>query len=123
MRTIILGASRKPARYSNMAFHMLRKNGYEAVPVHPTLKELDGVPVRNSLDEIDGEVHTLTLYIGPRHIGREIPKILRLRPGRVILNPGTESAELMRALDGAKIPYLRACTLVLLSTGQYGKAA
>ncbi|PKN32809.1 MAG: CoA-binding protein, partial [Deltaproteobacteria bacterium HGW-Deltaproteobacteria-20] len=45
--------------------------------------------------------------------------ILALRPGRVILNPGTESAALEQALTEAGIPWAHACTLVMLRTGQF----
>lgn len=123
MTVAILGASKKAERYSNRAFHMLRDNGHDVIPVHPVLGELEGVPVAASLTEIDRPVHTLTVYVGPRHIGPEIDAILALRPERVILNPGTESPELMAALDKAGISYLEACTLVLLSTGQFETAA
>ncbi|WP_319561934.1 CoA-binding protein [Marispirochaeta sp.] len=123
MQVAILGASRNPERYSHKAFSMLRQHGYKVVPVHPTLKEIEGVPVRNSLAEIKENIHTLTLYLGPRHIGSEIDAIINLKPERVIFNPGTESDELKAALDSAGIPYMEACTLVLLSTGQFEKDA
>jgi hypothetical protein len=45
--------------------------------------------------------------------------ILALRPGRVILNPGTESPALEQALTTAGIPWQHACTLVMLRTGQF----
>jgi hypothetical protein len=45
--------------------------------------------------------------------------ILALKPGRVILNPGTESPDLEQALSDAGIPWLHACTLVMLRTGQF----
>jgi len=123
MQVAILGASRNPERYSYKALAMLRSHGYKVVPVHPTLKEIEGVQVRNSLSEIEGRIHTLTLYVGPRHIGGEIDAIIKLNPERVIFNPGTESEELKAALDSAGIPYIDACTLVLLSTGQFEKDA
>ncbi|ORC32727.1 CoA-binding protein [Marispirochaeta aestuarii] len=121
MQVAILGASRNPERYSYKALNMLRNHGYKVVPVHPTLKEIEGVPVHNSLSEVKEKIHTLTLYVGPRHIGSEIDAIVKLNPGRVIFNPGTESEELKAALDSAGIPYMEACTLVLLSTGQFEK--
>ena len=62
------------------------------------------------------------MYIGPRHIGPLIGDIVAARPRRVILNPGTESAELERTLDRRGIPWLEACTLVLLATGQFESA-
>jgi hypothetical protein len=64
-------------------------------------------------------VHTLTLYVGPDRSRALIQDILDLAPGRVIFNPGTESREMELALDGAHIPHERACTLVLLRTGQF----
>jgi len=45
--------------------------------------------------------------------------IISLKPGRVIFNPGTENPELMERLDAANIPYLQACTLVMLRAGQF----
>ena len=65
---------------------------------------------------------TLTVYVGPRHIGPLIDDIVVAGPRRVILNPGTESPELERVLERHGIPYLEACTLVLLATGQFETA-
>jgi hypothetical protein len=64
-------------------------------------------------------VDTLTLYIGPERVQSQIQAIVDLGPGRVILNPGTESHALELALRQARIPFEAACTLVLLRTGQF----
>jgi hypothetical protein len=42
-----------------------------------------------------------------------------MKPGRVLFNPGTESAVLQAKLDEAGIPWEEACTLVLLGTGMF----
>jgi hypothetical protein len=42
-----------------------------------------------------------------------------LKPKRVIFNPGTENPELELMLKQKGIEAERACTLVLLSLGQY----
>ncbi len=122
MQIAILGASKKPERYAYKAMTMLKSHGYAVAPVNQVLEDIEGTPVFKSLADIPEKVHTLTLYIGPKHIKGEIEAILALKPGRVIFNPGTESDELMKALDEAGIPYLEACTLVLLSTGQFESA-
>jgi len=119
MKVAVLGASKKPERYAYKAFKMLTNHNHQVIPVHPTLEDLEGVPVSSSLDNIKEPVDTLTVYVGPKYIGEEIDKIVNLKPARVILNPGTESPELMNALDKAEIPYLKACTLVMLSTNQF----
>ena len=121
-RVAVLGASRKPQRYANRALRALRQHGYEVVPVTPAHAEVEGLPAVASLAGAGGRVDTLTVYVGPRHVGPLIDDIVAARPRRVILNPGTESAELKGALDRHGIPYLEACTLVLLATGQFETA-
>ena len=115
----ILGASQKSERYSYKALQMLLENNHAVFPVHPTLDEIEGHKVYASLADINEKIDTLTVYVGPNWIETAIPAIVALKPGRVILNPGTESELLKGALDRAGIPWLEACTLVLLRTGQF----
>jgi predicted CoA-binding protein len=101
-----------------MALMLLREHGHTVIPVHPALESIDGLPVVKSLREIPA-ADTLTLYVGPARLAPMTGDIVRLRPGRVIFNPGTESPELQAALDAAGIPWVEACTLVMLRTGQF----
>lgn len=115
----ILGASQKTERYSYKALKMLLDNDHNVFPVHPVLKDIEGHEVYAKLGDIKEAVDTLTVYVGPKWIEAMIDEIVEFKPGRVILNPGTESEPLKKALDKAEIPWLEACTLVLLSTGQF----
>ncbi|MEJ5242158.1 MAG: CoA-binding protein [Desulfomicrobiaceae bacterium] len=115
----ILGASPKPERYSHKALKALMEHGHDVIPVHPARTDIDGIPTARSLDEITRPVDTLTVYVSPTHSLPLAEAIIRLRPGRVILNPGTESPELEARLSEAGIAWQHACTLVLLSTGQF----
>jgi len=115
----VLGASNNPDRFSNMAVRRLREAGHRVIPVNPALTDIEGLPVAQSLADINEPVDTLTLYVGPQRSTPMIDDILRLAPKRVIFNPGTESEDLAAALDRAGIPHLEACTLVMLQTGQF----
>lgn len=118
-RVVILGASNKPGRYAHRAFMMLREHGHEVIPVHPALPEIDGIPVVKDLNSVEGPVDTLTLYVSPAISEPLAGEIVRLSPGRVIFNPGTESEVLQAGLRKAGIPYEEACTLVMLGTGVF----
>ncbi len=118
-RVVVLGASHKPERYSNQAVRLLQEFGHEVIPVHPKLEEVEGIKVASSLNVIEGNVDTLTLYVGAERSSELTETILRLKPGRVIFNPGSENAELERRLNSADIPFEHACTLVLLRTAQF----
>lgn len=115
----VLGASNNPERYAFLALKLLQEKGHRVIPVNPTLQEIGGLPVLKSLSELTESVDTLTLYVGAARLPVLMAEILALKPGRVIFNPGTESPELQSALDAAGIPWLEACTLVLLRSGQF----
>jgi uncharacterized protein len=117
-KVAILGASDKPERYSYLAFKKLLAHGHEPILISPTVKEVEGQKVYQSLSEIK-EADTLTLYVNPQISSNMEKDILKLKPGRVIFNPGTENPELERALTKAGIPFEEACTLVLLNTGSF----
>lgn len=116
---VVLGASAKPARYANQAQRLLMEKGYRVIPVHPKQEVIEGLEVVHALSGIGEPVHTLILYVGPQRSGPMIADIVAQRPGRVILNPGTESEVLERALDEHGIDWMHACTLVMLRTGGF----
>jgi len=118
-RVVILGASDQPDRYAHKAFRMLREHGHEVVPVHPTLPSIEGVAVVPDLRSVEGPVDTLTLYVRPSISESVAADIIAMKPGRVLFNPGTESAVLQAKLDEAGISREEACTLVLLGTGMF----
>ena len=118
-RVVVLGASPKRNRYSNMAVRQLAGSGYSVIPVNPAYKEIEGISAVPDLNSIDTEIDTLTMYVNPYLGEKAVDDILSLSPRRVIFNPGTEAPGLMRELEKAGIEYLEACTLVMLSTGQF----
>jgi predicted CoA-binding protein len=118
-RVVILGASDKPERYANKAFKMSRDYGHEVIPVHPALEQIEGVPVRKRLADVQGPVDTITVYLRPEVSEPLIPDLIALHPARIILNPGTESEAVAAKLHQAGISVVNACTLVLLQTKQY----
>jgi predicted CoA-binding protein len=115
----ILGASDNPDRYAYKALKMLEERGHTPIPVHPTLAKVEKYHCLASLAEITQKVDTLTLYVNPSISSQMIDAITKLKPSRVILNPGTENPILEKALTEHGIAFEHACTLVLLSTGQY----
>jgi predicted CoA-binding protein len=116
---VVLGASPKPTRYSNRAVRLLQQQGYRVTPIHPRCRQIEGLAVVDRLERVERPVDTLTLYLGPVRLNPLIDPILELAPRRVIFNPGSELTALEQRLDQAGIPWLHACTLVLLSIGTF----
>ena len=117
-RTLVLGASTKPERYSNIAIHKLRQNNNEvlAYGIKPGL--VNDVEIDTELLPYQ-DIDTVTLYLNPQRQTAYYDYIIGLKPDRVIFNPGTENPEFYELLKANQIEVEVACTLVLLSTDQY----
>lgn len=118
-KTAILGASDNPERYAYKAMERLTERGFPVILVNPGLAPFRDLPVVGSLSNISEKIDTVTVYLSAKRSTPLIPEITALRPGRVVLNPGAENPVLEKELDEAGIPWLHACTLVLLATGRY----
>ncbi len=118
-RVVVLGATPKPARYAYQAVQQLHANGYQVLPIHPKIGEIEGIPVFSQLAQVAQPIHTLTLYIGPQRSDAMVEEILAAQPQRVIFNPGTESTPLQQALEQQGAECVIGCTLVMLRTQQF----
>jgi len=119
MNVAVLGASNKPDRYSYKALVKLTEKGHIPFPVHPGLDEIDGIPVHKSLRDIPNPIDTITVYLSASHSSRIADDIVEHGARRVIFNPGAENPALRARLQAEGVEVLEACTLVLLSTGQF----
>lgn len=117
-KTLILGASANPQRYSYLALDRLRNAGHEVVAIGRRNAVVKDVEIDTGKKPYT-DVHTVTLYLNPSHQKEYYDYILSLHPKRIIFNPGTENGELYRLANDHAIKAQEACTLVLLSTGQY----
>tara|TARA_R110000782_G_scaffold134552_1_gene226906 strand:+ start:866 stop:1225 length:360 start_codon:yes stop_codon:yes gene_type:complete len=117
-KTLVLGASLNPNRYSNLAIRRLVDSGVETLAYGLREGEVSGVNISNNFDKIN-DIHTITLYLNPKRQEEYFKEIISLAPRRVIFNPGTENPTFYKLLEKNGIEVNVACTLVLLSTGQY----
>ncbi|MBX2907656.1 MAG: CoA-binding protein [Taibaiella sp.] len=117
-KTVVLGASENPSRYSNMAMQRLQAHGHPVVAVGKIPGNVNGMEIV-ATPPAEADVDTVTLYLNPTHQKAYYDYILSLNPKRIIFNPGTENEELEQMAEERGIKAQEACTLVLLSTGQY----
>jgi predicted CoA-binding protein len=117
-KTLVLGASLNPARYSHRAIEQLRKHGHEVIAVGIDEGRVADVELQKELPRGFG-IDTVTLYLNPERQREYYDSILNLHPRRIIFNPGTENPEFEKKAHDLGITTEEACTLVLLSTNQY----
>ncbi len=117
-KTLVLGASTKTHRYSNMAMKRLDAYGHEIVAIGGRKGEVDGHEILTEKKAFQN-VHTITMYLSAQRQEPYYEYILSLKPERIIFNPGSENEELAILAKQNGIEVAEACTLVLLSVNQY----
>lgn len=117
-KTLVLGASDNPSRYSYLAVQRLRGHGYPVVAIGRKNTRVADVNIGTQKEMFDN-INTVTLYLNPQHQQEYYDYILSLKPERIIFNPGAENDELADKAKAHGIKPVEACTLVLLSTNQY----
>ncbi len=117
-KTLVLGASDNPSRYSYLAIRKLRSKEHPVVAVGKSDTQVDDVSITKEKTPFK-DIDTVTLYLNPAHQREYYDYIFSLNPKRIIFNPGAENAELAELAKEKNIEPMEACTLVLLSTGQY----
>lgn len=118
VKTLIIGASKNPERYSYLAAERLLAHGYEIEMIG---KRPDVIFERTiDTEKLNFEnIDTVTMYVSEKFQPEYYDYVISLNPRRVIFNPGTENPEFEDILMKNDIKVEEACTLVLLGSGQY----
>lgn len=117
-KTIVLGASPNPERYSYLAVERLRNHQHEVVAIGKrtgVIKDVEIINERPALNDVD----TITLYLNANNQKEYYDYILKTHPKRIIFNPGAENDELFNLAKANGIEPVEACTLVMLNTNQF----
>lgn len=117
-KTLVLGASANPSRYSHLALQRLQSHGHPVVAIGKNKGMVDNIVIETDKKHWK-DVDTVTLYLNPLNQKEYYDYILSLKPHRIIFNPGAENEELAKLASDKGIQPVEACTLVMLSTNQY----
>lgn len=117
-KTLVIGASENPDRYSNKAIRRLLEAGHEVVAIGKIPGTILGTAILTGFPELK-DVDTVSLYLNPLNQKSYYHYLIHLRPKRIIFNPGTENLELETICHKNGIETQEACTLVMLSIGAY----
>jgi uncharacterized protein len=117
-KTLVLGASQNPERYSYLAMQRLVAHQQPVVAIGARKGQV-GDTIIETEKKAFSDIDTVTLYLNPLRQKEYYDYILSLHPKRIIFNPGAENDELAELAEQKGIEVQEACTLVLLSTGQF----
>ena len=117
-KTLVIGASEKPARYSYKAITKLTEYGHSVEALGLRNGEVAGITFKTGEPKLE-DIDTIAMYVGPARQPSFYDYIVGLKPKRILFNPGTENPEFYEIAKQNGIEVEEACTLVLLSIDQY----
>ena len=119
--TLVVGFSEKTGRYSFIAYRLLKIHGHPVYLMNNRGGLYEGIKISKSFPKNlnPGDIHTITLYMNPQNQESYLEKFIKLKPARIIFNPGTENPKLEDLCRQNGIEPVVGCTLVLLKTGQF----
>ena len=115
----IIGASHKPQRYSYKVQKMLMDYHHTVFPVSGNGREILGVEGFSSIRDINGRSIPLRSILTLRGMSRSGAIFWPADPAELFLTRAPSQAALMQAYQDEGIETLEACTLVMISTGQF----
>ena len=117
-KTLVIGASPNPVRFSNKMVKSLILHDFSVVPFGIRKGGIAGIDILTE-KTIFPDIHTISLYIGAPRQKDYYDYILNLKPERIIFNPGTYNAELIEIAEQKDIECIVDCALIMLSNGNY----
>ena len=117
-KTLVIGASNKNERYSNIAVRLLRKYNHQVKAFGLRKGNISDVEIFTKKTHIS-DIHTITIYVNPNRQTELYKYIFSLKPKRIIFNPGTENIEFKKLALTKNIEVIEHCTLILLRTGDF----
>ena len=101
-KTLVIGASVNPNRYSHKAVLKLLESKIEVVPMGINKGIIAGLMILKPF-EPQKNIHTVSIYIIPEVQKEYYKYILNLKPKRVLFNPGTENPIFSQILQNNNI--------------------
>lgn len=117
-KTLVLGGSANPERYSYLAINKLREHHHPVLAIGKRPAQVADITVLQEMKPIE-ELDTVSVYLNRDNQKNYYDYVLAQHPHRVIFNPGAENPEFEKILNDQGVEVLEACTLVLLATGQF----
>jgi len=119
-KTLVIGASTNPQRFSYLAIKSLVKHNVDVVAIGLREGAVEGIKINVDKPQFE-DIHTISLYLNSDRQREYLEYFIALNPKRIILNPGTENGDLIKLARKNNIELVFGCTLVMLNNGSYFK--
>ena len=107
----IIGASTDKTKFSNKCVRAYLHKGWTVYPIHPKETVIEAQKAYPGLSAIAAPIDRVALYVGPQIGIGQLEAVAAKKPKDLIVNPGTESPELIAKARELKINAVQTCAI------------
>ena len=115
----VIGASADPRKFGTRAVRAFQRQGYTVVPINPNQPKIEGLKTYASVLDFPDPIDMATFYVPPETGERVMPEVAQKQIPEVWLNPGAESAALIRLARSLGIEPIVACSIIAVGENPY----
>jgi len=108
----VIGASNNRTKFGNKAVRAFQQQGYEVFPVNPHEETIEGMRAYRTIAAVPVRPHKISVYVPPASVLKLLPAIAAKGCDELWLNPGTESAEVLAAVERLGLNVVQACSIM-----------
>jgi uncharacterized protein len=109
----VVGASADRAKFGNKAVRAFHDAGWTVFPIHPVLKQVEGLPAYANLDSLPvTALDQVSFYVPPKIGLALLAEVQRKTVGELWLNPGSESPEILARAKVLGLNVIQACSIL-----------
>jgi predicted CoA-binding protein len=117
----VVGASADRTKFGNKAVRAFHDAGWTVFPIHPVLKQVEGLPAYPNLDSLPvTALDQVSFYVPPKIGLSLLDELVRKTVGELWLNPGSESPEILARAQMLGLEVIQACSI--LGAGRHPSA-
>lgn len=112
----VVGASAKLHKYGNKVLRCYLQNQYEAIPVNPVEREIEGLACVPSVDELPEHVKSISVITPPAVTEKVVQQAIAKGIKNIWMQPGAENDAAVEAAANAGLNVIAdgSCVLVVL---------
>lgn len=110
----VLGASSDRSKFGNKAVRAFIQRGYRVFPINLKEATIEGIPAFRQLSELPERPDLISVYLPPAVLLNVLPEFTARGCDELWLNPGTDTPEVIAAVENLGLKAIQACSLVRL---------
>lgn len=91
----VVGASRNKEKFGYKIYKLLKERGYDAVPINPVYKDVDGDLTKSDLLSLDENVDCISVVVSPKRAKKVVKDAIETGIENIWFQPGTYNAEII----------------------------